>query len=82
MTIYKSPSPASNIKEITPSDTENIEEIRGIIIASAGDIVFVNAKDNATQTILDGELAKGMVHPICPKRINATGTTAKIYMVY
>lgn len=76
-------APGRNIKALTVSDTVDFaERPRGIIIGDTGDVVFVN-DDNSTTTVSNGEIGLGIVHPISPKRINATNTTAtKFYGVY
>lgn len=76
-------NPGVNIKALTPSDTVNFSpRPRGIIIGTAGDVVFVN-DDDTTTTVLSSEIATGVVLPISPKRINLTNTTAtKFYGVY
>jgi hypothetical protein len=73
--------PGRNVVQLTTSNSVNFaEQPRGIIV-TAGAIVFVN-EDDTTTSIADGVLATGVVIPIAPKRINATGTTATIYGVY
>lgn len=77
-----STSPAKSIVELTTSDTVNFTaRPRGIIVKTDGVIVLVN-EDNTTLTIPAGVLLTGVVHPISPKRINATATTAVLYGVY
>lgn len=75
-------SPGKNIAPLTPSDSVNFTpRPRGIIIG-AGDIAIVN-DDNTITIINNGELVIGVVHPIAPKRINSTNTTATVlYGVY
>jgi hypothetical protein len=83
MSREKSSSPACNIKALSKSDSVNFDpRPRGIIIAVAGDVVFVN-EDDSTTTVSSGELATGVVLPLSPKRINSTGSGAgTIYGVY
>ncbi len=83
MSREKSVSPASNIKALTTSDSVDFEPApRGIMIVGTGNIVFVNT-DDTTTTIASSSLATGLVLPLSPKRINATGTTVTtIYGVY
>lgn len=73
--------PAKTLKALSTSNTVDfVDRPRGIIV-TAGTIAFVN-DDSSVTNIADGVLATGIVHPLCPKRINATGTTATIYGVY
>lgn len=83
MTREFSISSGRNVKQITPSDTISIDwPVRGIIISGAGNVAVVN-EDNSVVVLSTDDLVNGVVHPIAPKRINATGTTvAKIYGVY
>ncbi len=74
-------TPGRTIKALTPHDSTNFTDPpRGIIVTS-GVVVIVN-DDDSTTTLTDGILATGIVHPIAPKRINSTNTTATIYGVY
>lgn len=75
---------ASTIKEITPSDTVDLNpRPYGLLIAAQDDIAFVNDDDTVT-TISSGELSTGLIHPLSPKRIDATnsGASLKIYGVF
>ena len=74
-------APGKSIEALTTSDSVNfLPRPRGIVVGS-GVIVIVN-DDDTTETLADGVLANGVVLPISPKRINATGTTATVYGVY
>ena len=75
MSKVTSSAPGKTIVALTPSDdTDFAERPRGIIVGS-GVIVIVNEDDTTTQ-LADGVLDAGVVHPISPKRINATKTTS------
>ena len=77
-------NPAKNIKALAGVLSDTVDFVarpRGIIVTAAGAIVFVN-DDDTTTTFPSGGLVAGIVHPISPKRINATNTTATIYGVY
>ena len=58
---------------ITTSDTVDLTEIpRGIWVNGAGDV----SMDDSTGTNMTFTLAAGMAHPLQPKRIRTTSTTA------
>lgn len=75
-------SSAGSIVQLTNSDSANFAtKPRGIIIKTDGIIVYVNDDDTTIQ-LAAGTLATGIVHPLSPKRINATTTTAVVYGVF
>lgn len=82
MSREKSLAPAANIKALTTSDTVALSpRPRGIMLATAGAVAFVNADDSVT-TVATGVLLTGIVYPLTPVRINATGTDATLLGIY
>lgn len=67
-------SGALSWKSVTPSDTVNIPGgvPKGIYVGVAGNIALVSFEDVAV-TLANVPVG---VHPLRPKRINSTGTTA------
>lgn len=59
-------------EDITPSDEDTIEPTRGLYVTGAGDIAiqFVDGR-TLTKTV-----AANTYHPLCVKKVLATGTTA------
>lgn len=77
-----SSNPGKHIESYTPHDSNNFDPRPRALMVGAGSLVIVN-EDDTTTTIAAGVLATGVFHPISPKRINATGTTAtQIYGIY
>jgi hypothetical protein len=67
--------PADSAFVITPSDTENLEQVtRGLYVGVAGDVRAVTAAGN---TITFTALAAGIVHPLRIRQVTASGTTAE-----
>jgi hypothetical protein len=66
--------PASEGMAITPGDSVELTEwTRGIYVGSGGDLKVTLA---GGQVVVFQNLAGGIVHPICARRVWATGTTA------
>lgn len=66
--------PADAGFEITPSDTEDLEEVtRGLFVGGIGDVKVDMA---GVGTITFVGLAAGIVHPFQVKRVYATDTDA------
>lgn len=67
-------TPATSAAVITPHDTNEIADIpKAIYIGSPGDVVLRLKDDSADRTFLN--MSAGY-HPIRPRYIRATGTTA------
>jgi allophanate hydrolase subunit 2 len=67
-------APAESAFAITPSDTVDLAHVtRGIYVGVTGD-VKVDMVGGSTVTFVN--LAGGVIHPLCVKRVYATGTTA------
>lgn len=66
--------PAASAIAVTPSDSADLSVFtRGIYVGTGGDLVVTTVNG---QTVTFKNLAGGMVHPICAKRIWSTNTTA------
>lgn len=69
--MYRS-DPTPDFRSIIPSDSDDLQFLPvAIYVGSAGTVALVR-RDN---TVVNVHLIEGY-HPIRPKRINATGTTA------
>jgi hypothetical protein len=66
-------SPASNVTEITPSDTEDLATASRALNVAAEGLVRVTTVGGDTASIL---IAAGVPFPIRCTRVWATGTTA------
>lgn len=75
-------SPAQGAEAVTPSDTDELTSVRGILIAGSGTLrVTLHAGD--TIDFADGELSKGVIHPMRVRKVHSTGTTlTKIWVFY
>lgn len=70
----QSTASASNAFSVTPNDgTDLATPTRGIYVGASGDLK-VDMRGVGTVTFVG--LAAGMIHPICARRVYATGTTA------
>lgn len=74
----KAPAYVSDVKigaaTVTPNDASDLPKIAsGIYVGATGDLV-VTFLDGNTVTLKG--LASGVIHPLCVKRVLATGTTA------
>ena len=74
-------NPGKSMKLLSTSNSTNFSPRPRGIVVTTGTLVIVN-EDDTTTALVDGVLATGVVHPISPKRINTTGTTATIYGIY
>ena len=54
---------------------------RGFAVGDAGTIK-ITTSDGSVLTYIDGELAKGVTHPISVVRVWSTGTSATIFKIY
>ncbi len=69
-----STSPAREVENITPNDSTDLTFVpRGLSWAGTGDIAIITEAGNS-RTITS--LGTSIIHPISPKRILSTGTTA------
>ncbi|MHA2642888.1 MAG: spike base protein, RCAP_Rcc01079 family [bacterium JZ-2024 1] len=65
---------ATGAFSITPSDAADLASVpRGIYVGVSGDL-RVDMSDSGTVTFK--ALSAGILHPISPKRVYSTGTTA------
>ena len=59
---------------VTPADGVSIGECRGLYLGVGGDVaVIMGASDTA---VVFKDLAAGIIHPMDPHTVEATGTTA------
>lgn len=73
MSGYLDTGPATRIVDVTPSDTADIEPPRAIWVGVAGNLRIMNIDMTfATTQSVPG----GILLPMRPRRIMATGTTA------
>ena len=70
-------SPSDHLVAVTPDDDTDLSELpKFIFVGTAGDLVVVGAdQDPATETVTI-KSAANQYHPIRPRRIMETGTTA------
>lgn len=75
-------SPALTLALVVPADGADLAKAtKGLSFGVAGDLKVTTA-GGATVTILSGSLAAGVIHPICVRRVWATGTTATGIVAY
>lgn len=78
--------PARGGMAITPADSDIVFPAgagfpKAISFGTAGTLSIVTTNGNAL-TYASGELAAGVLHPICVMRVNTTGTSAVNIKVY
>ena len=65
---------ATNATSVTPSDSADLSFIpRGIYVGGSGHLAIL---DREGESIVFSNLAAGVIHPLAPKRVLSTGTTA------
>lgn len=67
-------APAVRAFAVTPSNTVNLNGVRGLYVGTSGDVAVIMANDTAPVT-LPG-VQGGSILPISVGRVMATGTTA------
>lgn len=72
--------PARRIVAITPSNTVDIEQTRGLHINTAGDIKIQPAGPECPAVTIT--VVAGILYPYEVTRVYATGTTATLAAVY
>lgn len=82
----ESPFPARGGMAITPADADitfprNAGFPKAISFGTAGTL-SIQTTNGDNLTFVSGELSAGILHPICVKRVNSTGTTAANIKVY
>ena len=66
--------PADGAFAITPSDTEDLEQVtRGLYVGVSGDVKVDMANGDAVTFV---SLAAGVIHPLRVRRVYSTGTAA------
>lgn len=67
-------SPATRAFAITPNNSTDLTNVtRGIYVGASGDLKVDLMNGDAVTFV---GLAAGVIHPMCVKRVYATGTTA------
>lgn len=74
-TVPELTAPGRTFAIITPSDDEDLAIVPRAIALPAAGALRITALDGTVVTIPDGCLAPGVLHPIRPVKIWATGTT-------
>ena len=69
----------TSISNVTPSDSADIQLTRGILIGVTGTLAVITASN---ETITITGLAVGVIHPLCVRRVLATGTSATVISAY
>lgn len=73
MALSTAPSPG--FREITPSDSEELDDIRGLYVGGTGNLELVG-QDGTAATF--EAVPAGAVLPVSPKKVMSTGTTATL----
>jgi hypothetical protein len=73
ITLLNNIQPAKSAANVSPNDTININETKGLYVGASGD-VKADMWDGTTVTFT--ALSAGVTHPLSVKRVYATGTTA------
>lgn len=67
--------PITSAFEITPDDDSDLADVAtGLYVGTSGDVAVILAND--TQEVVLPNLAAGVWHPMCVKRVLDTGTDA------
>lgn len=68
------PWSGTDCSAVTPDDNNDLLFVpRGVYCGTAGNLTI---QDIAGETVTFSNIAAGVIHPLAPKRIMATGTTA------
>lgn len=68
------PWSGTDLKSITPDDNNDLTFLpRGVYVGTSGNLAVHDIEGEA---VTFTNLAAGVIHPIAPKRILSTGTTA------
>ncbi len=78
MAIFKKlnllPWSGTDAASVTPHDTDDLVFVpRGVYVGTSGNLTI---QDVAGETVTFYNIAAGVIHPISPKKILSSGTTA------
>lgn len=69
--------PADTFLAVTPSDSANFAQARGLYVGVSGDVAAVSRSLTGVETaVVFKNVGAGTLLPVRTRRVNATGTTA------